>query len=147
MVATMQKPVLQAILLADNVYQDMSGKHIICGVFSSLRIVKPSPDKDKKTPKRPADYQMVGSPWVYASLTEIRSETELEIRYVHLETDRVLFALNANVQCSDPLRTVEFAVPLPPLPRKLGTHALELVAGGELLGAHRVIVEEVGSND
>ena len=47
------------------------------------------------------------------------------------------------VACDDPLATVELVLPVPPLPRTPGHYALELLYKNELIGSHRVTVQEV----
>ena len=61
-----------------------------------------------------------------------------------LETNEVSFcAARMEVACDDPLATVELVLPVPPLPRTPGHYALELLYENELIGSHRVTVQEV----
>lgn len=47
----MNTPVLQAMLLADQVYQDReTGKYIICGIFSVIHFVPNEPPRTEDTP-------------------------------------------------------------------------------------------------
>jgi hypothetical protein len=161
----MPKPVLQALVLADHVYQDKStGKMVIAGTFRQFNIVKlrpPSGDSEKPAQDSgPQDAGQssgelhklsaqqicrVGSPWVYVSLTELRGAVPLELRYVDLRDNTVLLRAELSVNSSNnPLDTTELAVQFPPLPiPHLGTYALELLFENELLGSHRVTVSEM----
>ncbi|MDB5344349.1 MAG: hypothetical protein JWP89_2726 [Schlesneria sp.] len=147
-------PLLQALLVADHVYRDSpSGKHVVCGIFNTAmfiprQVTRESPEK----PDEPAEEMEVsitklvraGSPFAYVSLTELQGELELELRYVALVDDSVLFKTNFRVRCDDPIRTVEFALRLPELPRindEESTYALELVCENHLLGAFRILMQ------
>jgi hypothetical protein len=154
------KPLLQALLLADHVYEDKhTGKRVICGVFSKLFFIPQDAIEKVKASEstKPegftreavlAGHQM-GSPWAYLSLTELRGEESFELRYVDLEDNTVLFKVEFMIKCPDPLQTVEVVLPLPPLPLPLNAPqgqqsrvcALELLYDNELLGAHRITVQ------
>ncbi len=119
----MTKPLLQALLLADHVYQDRAtGKYIICGVFSELTFGSPKaqPADDASAAKHidvPLDRGHVsGSPWAYVSLTELNGEYNFELRYVDLADNAVLLQLKFGLRNSDPLQTAEIVIPLPLLP-------------------------------
>ena len=88
--------------------------------------------------------RQAGSPYAYISLREVRGRIPLEFRLVSLESNEVLFrAVRMEVVCDDPLKTVELVLPVPPLPRTPGHYALELLYENELIGSHRVMVQEV----
>ncbi len=148
----MPKPVLQALLLADHVYQDKgTGKKVIAGVFNQLNLTKPKPappDAAQATtgprPLSAADASRPGSPMVFISLTEVRGVAELELRYVDLSNNGVLLTAKFPVQSNDPLKTVEAVVPVPPLPvPHPGVYALELLHEDEPLGALRITAVEM----
>jgi hypothetical protein len=160
------KPVLQALLLADHVYQDRAtGKHVICGVFSKLRFNPPEQGAAASAPAQPGAERSIqiplafghaaGSPWAYISLTEIRGEQEFELRYVDLEDNSALFRANFLIQSDDPLKTLEIVIPLPILPipamapegQRHRVCALELLCENELIGSHRVSVQPVEKKD
>jgi hypothetical protein len=145
------KPVLQALVLADNVYQDkFTGKKVIAGTFNQLgffesKAASPTPEESpgKLRPLAPHEVRRVGSPTAYISLTEIREPVELELRYVDLSNNAVLLAANLRAACDNPLNTVEAIVPLPPLPTPhAGGYALELLWDNELLGSLRITAVE-----
>ena len=84
-----------------------------------------------------------GSPFVYLCLTDIRGNQAFKLRYVHLNDDRLLFEIQFNLSCADPLEMAEIAIPSPSLPTGIpGTYAFELVWNDEPLGAYRIIVRE-----
>jgi hypothetical protein len=147
------KPVLQAILLADHVYQDkVSGKMIVAGIFSTLNLIKNirasdnQPDNQPNAgPHRidPRDYIRAGSPSCYINLTSVRGTIPLELRYVDLADNSVLMSLNFTIPNNDPLKNVEINAPLPMLPvPHVGSYALELLTDNELVGSHRIIAAE-----
>ena len=142
----MAAPVLQAMLLADQVYQDRStGKYVICGIFSAIHFT-PRDDaagKDRATgssgraaesdcedetgagdeasPPVPSPVPIArlvraGSPFAYVSLTELQGSRKFELRYVDLAENNVLFGTGFEVSCRDQLETIQITVPLPPLP-------------------------------
>ena len=166
----MAAPVLQAMLLADQVYQDRdTGKYVICGIFSAIHFVpnEPPPDTDRSAgtddsgrgdggkavdtplPSAPAPAPVpiarlvrAGSPFAYVSLTELQGTRKFELRYVDLEENSVLFGTAFEVSCRDPLETIQITVPLPPLPiPHEGVFVLELLCDGEMLGSHRVLAK------
>ncbi len=140
------KPVLHAMLLADYVYQDReSGKKIIAGVFDRVAVRKRRPPDEPPPAQVPMnDVRQAGSPYAYISLREVRGRIPLEFRLVSLDSNEVLFrAARMEVVCDDPLKTVELVLPVPPLPRTPGHYALELLYENELIGSHRVMVQEV----
>jgi hypothetical protein len=167
----MAAPVLQAMLLADQVYQDRgTGKYVICGIFSAIHFVPKEPPKDKdrsagagaadggsdggeadetseSSPSAPAPVPIArlvraGSPFAYVSLTELQGTRKFELRYVDLEENNVLFGTTFEVSCRDPLETIQITVPLPPLPiPHEGVFVLELLCDGEMLGSHRVLAK------
>ena len=148
------KPILQALILADHIYEDrLSRKKIIAGTFNKLsfrRLVNASSDDEgaKQEQNKPLAGPTAGSPSLYISLTEVRGETPLSIRYVDLLDNLVLLQVDFLVKCEDPLQNVEAILQLPRLPvRNPGAHALELLVNDEPLGSLRIIVVEDRSDD
>ena len=141
------KPVLQALLLADHVYRDTTGKHIVVGTFNKMVFAKGGAEPKKieiggEEKGIVRDVQQAGNPYAYISLTEIHGKIQCVLRYVNLGQDKVFFETRFTLECSDPLQTVELAVPMLRLPHVAGIHALELLCDDEPIGSHRVIVEE-----
>ena len=145
------KPILQALLVADHVYQDKAtGKKIVAGIFHNLYYHKTPPSStegDKQEPNTvrvTAGGHRAGSPFCYISLTEVRGEQEFELRYVDLNDDKPLIQTTFRVNSPSPIDTIEAIIPLPALPvGKAGTFALELLWCNEHLGAHRIKVIEI----
>ncbi len=162
----MAAPILQAMLLADQVYQDRStGKYVICGIFSAIHFVPKRPSSgieraaeaggddaggQADNPAVPSSAAAVpiarlvraGSPFAYISLTELQGTRKFELRYVDLQENNVLFGTGFEVSWRDPLETMQITVPLPPLPiPHEGVYVLELLCDGELLGSHRVLAK------
>jgi hypothetical protein len=191
------KPVLQALVLADHVYQDkITGKKIIAGTFNRVCFTRmrprppaaelepgeasvsiagagfspapppplPQPPAAPQTqmPATPfaegaappgvppglrrltaADVQKAGSPYAFVSLTDVHGTVPLELRYRDLSNEAILLGINFQVGAEDPLDTVEAVIPVPPLPTPhAGVYALELLCGGEPLGALRITAVE-----
>lgn len=144
------RPRLQALLVADKVYADRAtGKHIVAGTFNTLLFFK-TEAMEKQNEAGEVQFGVpfagasAGSPFVYLSLTDIRGKQAFNLRYVHLDVDRVLFEIQFDVDCKNPLEMVEMAIPSPSLPtRTPGTYAFELVWNDEPLGAYRIIVQEI----
>lgn len=162
----MTVPVLQALLVADQIYQDQAtGKFVICGIFGTIFFLpgneEPPPEAARPTPDsgeqgtgngagNGANSQQMplnrliraGSPSAYVSLTEVRGQRSFELRYVDLNENTVIFTFEFQVDCRNPLETVQLTIPLPvlPVPHE-GVFALELVCEGELLGSHRILTK------
>lgn len=142
------KPVLQALVIADHVYQDKrTNKAVIAGTFNQFMFMKKKPPVPPGEGMRTVPLSQAvsaGSPYAYLSLREIVGKTELELRFVDLRDERVLFFTKFEVNSADRLQTVEVVLPLPALPiDHEGTYALELMMGEESLGSHRIIAREM----
>ena len=98
-------PVLQAIVLCDGVYTDArTGKKVIAGTFNTLW-----GHEFPTVFARPT--------YVYLCLTEVHTETVVQLRYVDLDKDDVLLGLDGlEISASSPLEAVELSVEVPPLP-------------------------------
>jgi len=148
------KPILQALLLAERVYEDKgSGKKIIAGTFNRLLFQRGS-SSPQEIEEDGVKRQVVpggvhpGSPCAFISLTDIRGTISCVLRYVNLQEDKPLLECKFSVRCDDPLQTVEVAIPMPPLPMsKAGVHALELLCNDEPVGSLRITVQEIKEND
>jgi hypothetical protein len=143
------KPVLQALLLADNVYKDVSsGKHIISGVFNKLFTFRAGELSAERTGGLPiVQGSHSGSPFAYISVTEVHGTAKLALRFVDLVDHSVLLQGDIEVQSSSPIDTIEMIIPLPVLPiPHPGVFALELFYGSgqelESMGSHRIMVIE-----
>lgn len=116
-------------------------------------------NESQKTPARNSDAKRVsgsnphvqliqqlrqaGSPSLYLSLTEVIGHIQLRLRYVDLDDNQVLFEIEMEATSSDPLRTMEYSLPLPSLPAPhAGVYVLELLFGEEPLGSLRITARE-----
>lgn len=144
------KPILQALVLAERVYQDISGKKIIAGTFHRVTLRKIEDryeETEQGTTKRVRGGTDPGSPAVYISLTDVHDRSSVTVQFMNVTKNDVLFEKKIKLSCKDRLATLEIVLPLPPLSRYLkspGTYSLDLLWNGEILGSHRVIAK-VGS--
>src|SRR5262249_199869 len=144
------RPVLQAILLAERIYQDITGKKVIAGTFNRLFL-----HRDQVGPKEvPGDTTKqlihgtdIGSVYIYVSLTDLVPEVEGSLKIVNVSKhETVLEIPPLKINWPDRLATVELVLPLPPVSfyiKEPGTYTIDLVWQDELIGSHRVTVEEV----
>jgi hypothetical protein len=144
------KPVLQALILADHVYQDQqTGKKVICGTFNSFRFSRKPPVSEVQNPDGTKRTVVMGgaqsgSPYAYISLTDVHEGTKLLLRFVNLEKNEILFGTEVVVNNVNRLTTVEIVLPLPRLPiAEAGAYALELVCDNEMIGSCRVMAENL----
>jgi hypothetical protein len=144
------KPVLQALVLAERVYEDVgSGKKIIAGTFSRILFSRAVPQGEVTLPNGKKQTILMagadgGSPYAYLSMTDVCKGTELILRFVNIEKNIVLFGTKIVVEEADRLGTVELSLPLPKLPiAEAGLYALEVMCEGEILGSHRIEAEEL----
>lgn len=144
------KPVLQALVLADHVYQDVSGKKVIAGTFSGFKFSKKPPvaevvRPDGQTQRIITGGTSAGSPYVYMSLTDVCDNTTIQIQFLNLSKNIVLFGNDAiQLPKVDRLANVEVVLPLPVLPiTEAGTYALQVICEGEILGSWRVVAEDM----
>lgn len=129
------KPILQALVLADQVYVDArSGKKIVAGTFNRLW--------GRSFPTS------FGRPThAFICLTDVRGTLNLTLRYKGLANNNTLLELQGlKVESSDPLSSVEMIVEVPPLPMPAeGIYAFELYSGESLLGSLRVLASLIPS--
>ena len=148
------KPVLQALVLAERIYTDVSGKKIIAGTFNQLVIAKMKPNATEsqdgtKTMSLPGGTDP-GCPSAYISLTDVVDGTEISMQMVNVSKNVILFQALAKIASHDRLATVEIIAPLPPMAvfaREPGTLSFDLVWAGEILGSHRLIVSESNTDE
>jgi hypothetical protein len=110
------KPVLQALLLADRIYEDKSGKKIIAGTSNRWLFKKGEAKPQTVVVDGEGRFLIpggaqAGSPSVYISLTNIRRTVNCILRYVNLEQDAVLRPLFRDQD--DWLLVPERQIPLP----------------------------------
>ena len=128
------KPILQALVLADHVYEDRrTGKMVIAGTFGKLWAAE-FPARLGRTTQ------------AYICLTDLQGPLSLSLRYRDLKTNELLLrSPDIEVQCENPLATVQIVAEVPPFPMPHeGFYAFDLHAGDELLGSLRI---EVGKRE
>lgn len=126
-------PVLQALILADHVYEDAgTGKKIIAGTFNALWSATFPQNFSRPT-------------FAYVCLTDIRGGVRISLKYVDLASDQVLMeTAPIEISSPDPLQSVELCFPIPtfPMPHP-GAYAFEVHAGSTLLGFLRIKVNRM----
>ncbi len=131
-----QPPVLQAMVLADQIYTDVSGKRIICGTFSSLHVSQLPVLFGRKT-------------YVFILLVDIVGRFSLQLRFVHLSDNKILMHSEPiNFESDDPLKPLDISIEVPPFPLiDEGFYSLECWAEEHLLGAVRLQVVKAKKNE
>lgn len=119
-------PVLQALLLADRIYTDITGKRIICGTFSRIH--------SRKFPvaARPCS--------AFILLVDVIREVELQLRLVSLSDNEILMeSSKTTVHCDSPLTPLDLVFEVPPLPLPHeGIYSFECWADGTMIGSVRL---------
>jgi hypothetical protein len=148
------KPVLQALVVADHVYQDQqTGKKVICGTFNTFRFSRKPPVGEVQAPDGTKQTVIAGgghsgSPYAYVNLTDVCEGTKLRLQFVHLNKNAVLFGTEVTVGAPTRLSTIELVFPLPRLPiQEAGVYALELLCDGDILGSYRITAEDLDEKE
>lgn len=129
-------PVVRAILLADQVYQDVqSGKFVIAGTFDQIHL-----------------HELPGahvSTCLYVNLADFHGTHALQVRLVRLEDGfEVGRSGEMPIDQEDRARHAEFSVPLPPMEfDRTGPYAIEVLWDGQLLGECRIQVHQSDPDD
>lgn len=85
-----------------------------------------------------------GAPYAYVSLTDVCDKTRLQLQFVSLKQNAVIFEKSLVIPCRDRLATVELIFQLPDLWRfiaEAGEYAFQVVCAGELIGSYRIRAE------
>lgn len=136
------KPVLQALVLAEHVYQDKTGKHIIAGTFNALQLKEKTPAQTGTGERPMLKGGQPGSPYAYISLTDVCNGTKLTLQFISLTRNHVIFETHIEVECFDRLATVEIVAALPHLSvSEPGVYAFEVVCEEEVIGSHRIVAK------
>jgi hypothetical protein len=148
------KPVLQALVVADHVYQDQqTGKKVICGTFNTFRFSRKPPVNEMQAPDGTKQTVIAGggqsgSPYAYVNLTDVCDGTKLRLQFVNLNKNAVLFGTELTIGNTNRLATIELVFPLPRLPiQEAGAYALELVCDGDTIGSYRITAENMDEKD
>jgi hypothetical protein len=143
-----QVPVLQALVLAERVWEIEGGRKVIGGTFNRVwfgkkpQAVDVETEQGKKAKLVTSGFE-AGPPWAYLSLTDVCNNTRIELQFVSLTRNRVHFSTAVVIECHDRLATVEIVIPLPHLNiREEGVYAFEVVCEGEVIGSHRITAKQ-----
>src|SRR6185369_1464525 len=120
------KPVVQAFLIADQVYCDRTtGKKVIAGTFNSIA-----------TPSFPIRHD---SCTAFLSLTDVKGDIALQLQFRNLKTNEVIASFDVEVSADDPRHTIEGVFPIHglifPVP---GVYAADIVYKDEIVGSLRI---------
>jgi hypothetical protein len=139
------KPTIQAMLIADHVYQDRNtGKYVVAGIFNQLVFQRREDAEHEHGSGVILGGMNAGSPFLYLSMAELLGFYRFELRFVKLDTDQILFQMEFGIESKDPLEVSQLSFGLPPLPSvDAGVFALELLWNQEPLGSVRIIVKEL----
>ncbi len=95
-------------------------------------LFNPNPPPEPKPGDIPLDMQRAGAPYDYVNLTEFNGKLNFELRYWSLKNDEVIASFSFEMTSYDPLKTVQFALAFPSVPKVEDTIALELLCKGEV---------------
>lgn len=118
-------PTLVSLLICDQLIDDkITNKKSAIGLFNAVHV-----------PKLPAAIHQVV---VLASLTEIESRVELELRLVRDADNEVVFRMHGPITAPTPLATVDLGFTVQGIRiATAGQYAFELLCAGEVLGRRR----------
>ena len=122
-------PVLQALVLADHIYTDQSGKRIICGTFSKIF-------------SREFPNVTTFSAFVFILLVDVVGEVVLQLRFVSLYDNQILMESKPmRIQSNDPLTPLDIVVQIPPFPLpRAGIYSFECWTDEAMIGSVRLQV-------
>lgn len=124
-------PVLQALVLADHIYTEESGKRIICGTFSQIWCAQFPAMLNRPT-------------WAYILLAEVRAHPVLQLRFVKFNDNRILMkSARIGIRAKSPLVPVDIAIEIPPFPLPSpGAYGVECLVDDTLIGCVRLQVNK-----
>jgi hypothetical protein len=127
----LQVPVLQAIVMADNVYTDeRTRKKIIAGTFDTMWASTFPGAFGRKVQ-------------AYIAIRNVRGEVPLTLRYVDLQSNEALFEMEGTIESDDPLKPFELIVEIPGLPMPhVGVYALEVLSNDVSIGSLRLLAKQ-----
>jgi len=140
------------MVLADHVYREVSGKHIICGTFTRYLLrnnrIEPAEDTEDggKRHVLKGPVEKAGTPYLYFALLEVYGHVPLELKFVDLSDASVLFETKFSVSSSDPIAISEYVMPIPEHIKsgKEGHYSLDLLHENEILGSWRLNIIKLG---
>jgi len=128
----MGEPVLNALLLIDNILTEDNGKKILIGIFNRFSF-----------PSFPAQ----APAWfIYASVDNLEGHNTFTFRLTLSETGEVAFSVGGEIQINDASSGVELALPVPPIVfRRAGKYILEFLTNGSVLTSRIIQVAPMGT--
>jgi len=126
-----EPPELKAMVLADQIYTDLSGKRVICGTFSRLYVNQLPGVFGRET-------------YTFVLLSGILGKFKLTLRFVNLQDNQVLLQSDdMEFSSPDKLTPVDLAIQVPPFPLpQAGYYSLECWVHDHLVGSVRLLVEK-----
>lgn len=128
-------PVLQALLLADHIYTDQSGKRIICGTFSKI-FCRRFPTLTTFTC------------YAFVLLVDVVGDVELQLRLVSLDDNEILLESGkAKIKSDSPLTPLDIVFQIPPLPLpREGIYSFECWTDDMMIGSVRLQAVQLSAN-
>lgn len=129
-------PVLQALVLADHIYTEESGKRIICGTFSQIWCSRFPAFLERPT-------------WAFVVLADAIGIAILQLRFVHLKDNRVLMqSPEIRIRSENRLMPIDLAIQIPPFPLpEEGAYGVECYVDKTLIGSVRLQVGMTKTQD
>jgi hypothetical protein len=93
---TAEEPACISILVADHVYQDQAGKHIVAGTFDTIGHPGPAPVTERFS--------------VFFTLTNARGTSDLSLCIEHEESGETILELQGPYKSTDPLFVMNIVV-------------------------------------
>jgi len=129
-------PVLQALLLADQIYTDVSGKRVICGTFTKIF-------------SRTFPVQTSFAPFAFVLLVDVVGEVVLQLRLVSLKDNQILMESGRlKINSPDPLTPLDLVIQIPPLPLPhAGFYSFECWTDEIIIGSVRLQAVEAPNEE
>ncbi len=128
----MPEPLLNALLMADNIVSEDNGKKVLVGVFSRFNL-----------PQFPAQV----APWfLYAGVENLEGHNTFTFNLAREDTQEVAFSASGEVEVKDPASGVEIVLMVPPIIfRSQGKYVLQFIVNGQVLISRNLPVILVGT--
>jgi hypothetical protein len=129
------RPIVQAFLLADRVYQDRAtGKMVIAGTFNEIR-----------ASKFPFTFSQQAS--LFLSMIGVHGKGRFHIQLQRLAPSMTIRQMEFKVDSPSPLGRIELAIPVPELPfEHPGLYSFDLAMAQEPIASLRFFVGPMKEN-
>jgi hypothetical protein len=126
-------PVVQAVVMADHVYQDRdTGKYVVAGTFHQLRASA-------------FPCELTTPIHAFCVLTSVAAPIAVSMQLVSPDGNVVMSSSALTVTCLDPQQMIEFAFPVPSLQLPVpGWYRLVLLIDDTPRGSARLEVQQTG---